>query len=297
MILSKRDAAPGGALAEVVKIRRPFWHAARRALLARVVLIAFALFFLMPFYWMFTSALKSNQELSQFPPTFFPQEWHWESFGNAVNYIPFFQFLRNTLIITVLSTVGAVISNPIIAYGFSRISWKYRDTIFYLVVATIFIPYPVIMVGLFDVFARLGWINTFLPLIVPAFFGNAFYIFILRQFMLQIPQDLSDAARIDGANEAQILWQVILPLVRPAITVVAIFSIVGAWNDFLAPLIYLQDDSLYTLAIGLQYFRSTHSIEFNLLMAASTLIVLPIVVLFLLFQRFFVEGIAVSGLR
>lgn len=297
MILSNHEASQLKTAEETVVIKPVFWRNVLRGAGARLALIVFALFFLMPFYWMVSSALKSGAELSVFPPTLFPRDLHWNSFVDAVNFIPFARFFRNTLIITAISTLGAVISNPIIAYGFSRINWKYRDTIFYLVVSTIFIPFPVIMVGLFDVFAKLQWINTFLPLIVPAFFGNAFYIFILRQFMLQIPADLSDAARLDGANEGQILARVLLPLVKPAITVVAIFSIVNAWNDFLGPLIYLQDDTMYTLSIGLQYFRSTHNVEFNLLMAASTLIVLPIMVLFMLFQRFFIEGVAVSGLR
>jgi multiple sugar transport system permease protein len=201
----------------------------------------------------------------------------------------------NTVLVTFWVMVGSVVSNPLIAYGFSRIQWRFRDSIFFLVIATIFIPFPVIMVALFDIFASLGWVNTFLPLIVPAFFGNATYIFILRQFMLQIPQELSDAARIDGANELIILARIILPLVTPAITVVAILSSVAAWNDFLSPLIYLQEEALYTLSIGLQYFRSIHSVQFNLLMAASTLTVLPVVILFLVFQRFFVEGVVVTA--
>lgn len=266
-----------------------------RNLPARLMLIAFSLIFLTPFYWMVTTALKDSAELANFPPTLFPQTLHWENFTAAVNAIPFGQFMLNTMIITFGVMIGSVVSNPLIAYGFSRIQWRFRDSIFYLVIATIFIPFPVIMVALFDIFASLGWVNTFLPLIVPAFFGNATYIFILRQFMLQIPQEISDAARIDGANELRILVTIILPLVTPAITVVAILSIVGAWNDFLSPLIYLQEEALYTLSIGLQYFRSIHSVQFNLLMAASTLTVLPVVILFLVFQRFFVEGVVVTA--
>ncbi len=259
------------------------------------MLITFSLIFFTPFYWMVVTALKDSAELAKFPPTMLPQTLHWENFAAAVDYFPFVRFMLNTLLITLGAMIGSVISNPLIAYGFSRIQWRFRDSIFYLVIATIFIPFPVIMVALFDIFASLGWVNTFLPLIVPAFFGNATYIFILRQFMLQIPQEISDAARIDGASELRILFSIILPLITPAITVVAIFSFVGTWNDFLSPLIYLQEEALYTLSIGLQYFRSTHSVQFNLLMAASTLTVLPVVILFLVFQRFFIEGVVVTA--
>jgi multiple sugar transport system permease protein len=201
------------------------------------------------------------------------------------------------VIITVGVTIGAVISNTVVAYGFSRIRWPGRDIIFYIVIATVFIPFPVIMVALFDIFAKLGWVNTFNPIIVPAFFGNPFYIFLLRQFMLSIPSELSDAARVDGANEFQIFYRVVLPLTKPAVTVVAIFAAITAWNEFLLPLIYLQDEEKYPLSIGLALFRQTHDVTFNLLMAASTLVVIPVVILFLAFQRFFIEGITVGGVK
>jgi multiple sugar transport system permease protein len=201
------------------------------------------------------------------------------------------------MIITIGATIGAVVSNTIVAYGFSRIRWPGRDVIFYIVIATVFIPFPVIMVALFDIFAKLGWVNTFYPLIVPAFFGNPFYIFLLRQFMLAIPTELSDAARVDGANEFQIFARVILPLSLPAVTVVAIFAAIAAWNEFLTPLIYLHDEDLYPLSIGLALFTSAHDVNFNLLMAASTLVVLPVVVAFLFLQRFFIEGITVGGVK
>ena len=269
----------------------------RKLIFARLTLLPLCALFLTPLYWMVITALKSDQELTQFPPTLIPHDPQWSNFIEAVQFIPFGTYLWNTSVITFFSILGAAISNPIIAYGFSRIQWPGRDKVFYFVIATIFIPFPVLMVALFDIFARIGWVNTFLPLIVPMFFRNPFWIFLIRQFMMQIPNEISDAARVDGAGEFQVFYRIILPLCKPAIAVVAIFAAVHAWNDFLGPLIYLQDESKYTLAIGLQFFRSLHDVEFSLLMAASTLVVLPIVAIFLLFQRFFVEGLTVGGVK
>jgi multiple sugar transport system permease protein len=277
-----------------------------RSVIPRIVLILGAVAFVAPFYWMVISALKTPQELTIFPPTLLPATWAWQNFGDAVSYIPFFLYAFNSTVITVGATIGAVLSNTLIAYGFSRIRWPGRNSIFYLCVATIFLPYPVLLVGLFDIFAKLpsfgfqggtSWVNTFLPLIVPAFFGNPFYIFLMRQFMLGIPRELSDAARVDGASEIQTFWNVILPLTKPAVTVVAILAAVAAWNEFLLPLLYLQENEKYPLAVGLVFFTGEHDVAYNLLMAASTLIVLPVVVLFLLFQRFFIEGITVGGVK
>ena len=269
----------------------------RQTIFARLTLILLCALFLTPLYWMVVTALKPDSELSQFPPTLLPHDPQWSNFMEAVQFIPFGTYLWNTSFITFFSILGAAISNPIIAYGFSRIQWPGRDKVFFLVIATIFIPFPVLMVALFDIFARIGWVNTFLPLIVPMFFGNPFWICLVRQFMMQIPNEISDAARVDGAGELQVFYRIILPLCRPAIAVVAIFAAVHSWNDFIGPLIYLQSESKYTLAIGLQFFRSLHDVEFSLLMAASTLVVLPIIAIFLVFQRFFIEGLSVGSVK
>jgi multiple sugar transport system permease protein len=265
----------------------------------RLILIGMCAVFILPFYWMLALGLKSNSELSLYPPTLYPHDPQWGNFQRSTDVFPFWTFARNTLVITLLTIVGAVISNPIIAYGFSRIEWPGRDKFFLVVLATVFMPFPVIIVALFDIFTRLGWINTFLPLVVPMFFGQAFWIFLMRQFMLQIPKDLSDAARMDGANEFQIFFQIILPLTVPALGVIAIFAGLHAWNDFLGPLLYLIKPELYTLSIGLTFFRSTNAydVQFNLMMAASTLVVLPVIVLFLLFQKSFIEGISVGSIK
>ncbi len=282
--------------------RKPYssdrtWRIFQSQVVARIVLIVGAVFFLSPLYWMVVTAFKETLELSTFPPTLLPTLWRWQNFLDALNQIPFWKYLWNTVVITFFSTLGAVLSNTLIAYGFSRINWIGRDLVFSVVVATIFIPFPATLLPLFIVFAKLHWINTFLPLIVPTFFGNSFYIFLLRQFMSQIPLEISEAARVDGASEWQIFWRLILPLSRPAIAVVALFSAIAAWNNFLGPLIYLQNDDLYPLSIGLQSFRSLHDVQWNLLMAASTLVVLPVILVFLFFQRAFIEGITVGSIR
>jgi multiple sugar transport system permease protein len=256
-----------------------------------------SLLFLIPFYWMLATALKTNTELAHTPTTLWPQHWAWHNFIQAFTTIPFATYFWNTVLYTALTVIGAVLSNLIIAYGFACIDWPGRNIVFYCVLATIFIPFPIAIIPLFDLFAWLHWINTLLPLVVPAFLGNAFYIFLLRQFLLQVPGELLDAARVDGANAWQILWYIVTPIARPALGAIAIMTAVGSWNDFMGPLIYLQDDSLRTLSIGLQAFRSTHDIQFNLLMAASLMVILPVIILFFLFQRFFIEGITLGSIR
>jgi multiple sugar transport system permease protein len=277
----------------------------------RIVLLLVCALFILPFYWMVVTALKTREDLMTYPPVLWPSEFVWSNFRDAVEYIPFFKYLTNTSIITVLTIIGAIVSNPIIAYGFSRIDWPGRDKVFYLVLATVFIPYPVLIVALFDIFAKIprpvldgwrlsfegNWINTFLPLVVPMFFGQAFWVFLMRQFLMQIPHEISDAARIDGAGEFRIFYQIVLPQALPAIGVISIFAGLHAWNDFIGPLIFLLDDSKYTLALGLTFFQSQSELQYSLLMAASTLVVLPVIALFLLFQRTFVEGISLGSIK
>jgi len=272
----------------------------RQQLLSRLFLIVTCLFYLSPMYWMLVTALKSDTELAKFPPTLWPQELIWKNFDQATKTFPFLPYLGNTIFYAAITVIGSVLSNFVIAYGFSRIKWPGRDLLFYPVIASIFIfvqfpVNPITMVPMFSFFAGLGLVNSFLPLVLPTFFGNPFFIFLLRQFMLQIPTSLSEAARLDGANEFQIMGRIVLPLTRPALVVVALLAGVNAWNDFLGPLIYLQNDKLYTLSLGLTFFRTMHRIEFNLMMAASCLVVLPVIVVFLCFQRFFLEGVTLGS--
>ena len=263
----------------------------------RIILVLICAFAMMPFYWMLATSLKSVMELRRVPPSLFPSEFHFEHFSQAVKFIPFFRYTMNSLTYVVFAVIGAVFSNSIIGYGFSRIEWKGREAIFMVVIATMFIPFPVVLVALFDIFAKLKMINTFYPLTIPAFFGSALYIFLMRQYLFSIPKEISEASFIDGCSEFQIFSKVILPLMKPVIGVVAIFTALGAWNDFLGPLIYIQKQELYPLSIGLQFFRSQREVEYSLLMAASTLVVLPVTVIFLCFQRFFVEGITIGAVK
>lgn len=225
--------------------------------------------------------------------------FRWRNFGDAIEAMDMFPtYLRNTLILCVLTVIGTVISSTLVAYGFSRIEWPGRDKVFLLVMATMMIPGSVMMVPLFTLFRDLGWIGTLKPLWVPTFFAGAFNVFLLRQFFRTIPKDLSESAKIDGCSELRIFWQIILPLAKPAITVVALFQFMGTWNDFLGPLIYLTDQDDFTLALGLQFFQSkSGGTQWHYLMAASTLVVLPVIVLFFLAQRTFIEGISMSGLK
>jgi multiple sugar transport system permease protein len=256
-----------------------------------------SIFYIMPYYWMLVTSLKGTMELRAAPPTLFPHEIHFEHYLEAVHFIPFFRYMTNSLTIVIFSVIGAIISNSLVGYGFSRIDWPGREKLFLVVIATMFIPFPVVLVALFDIFAKFRLVNTFFPLIIPAYTGQALYIFMMRQYLLTIPKEISDAGFIDGANEFEIFYRLIVPLMKPVIAVVAIFTALGSWNDFLGPLIYLTRQEMYTLSIGLQFFRSQHEVEYSLLMAASTLVALPVVVIFLCFQRFFVEGITMGAVK
>lgn len=289
----------------------------RTQIVPRIILILMCAIFVLPFYWMLTQSLKSNAELVKYPPTWFVEDPQWSNYKEATEKIPFWRFARNTVFITAMCVIGSLLSNPIIAYGFSRLKWPGRDKVFMVVLATVFMPFPAILVAYvdtwtfiadftkrdFDLFGftfntNIG-MGTFGPLIIPSFLGSAFFVFLLRQFMMQIPYDLSDAARIDGANEWQIFWSVIMPLTKPALGVIAILSGLAAWNDFLGPLIFLLKEKMYTLAIGLTFFQSQadRDIKFNLMMAASVLVVLPVVALFLFFQRYFISGMTVGSIK
>jgi multiple sugar transport system permease protein len=222
----------------------------------------------------------------------------WSNYAMVFKKIPFLTYAKNTLIVCVLSVLGTTFASALVAYGFSRINWPGRDIFFMLTLATMMIPFAVTMVPLYAVFKKLGFIGTLQPLWVPYMFGSAFNIFLLKQFFMTIPQDLTDAARVDGCSELGIFFRMILPLSRPALTVVALFHFMYAWNDFMGPLIYLTNQDTYTLSLGLQIFQSQHGgTEWHLLMAASAMIILPILIMFFFAQKTFVEGIALTGMK
>jgi multiple sugar transport system permease protein len=231
------------------------------------------------------------------PPRWIPSVIQWHNYGDAIREMKYFwRYAGNTLFLCVMNVLGTVSSSALAAYGFSRIPWPGRDKLFLVLLATMMIPFPVVMVPIYSLFKHLGWIGTFLPLWVPSFFAGAFNVFLLRQFFLTIPTDITEAARIDGCNELQIFWKIILPLSRPALLVVALFQFMFTWNDFLGPLVYLTEQNHFTLALGLQNFQSENGgTAWNLLMAASAMVMLPVIILFFFTQKSFIQGIATTG--
>ena len=262
-----------------------------------VLLLAGAVVFILPFVWMLSTSLKPLNETMTVPPRWLPSHIQWDNYPRAIEEMKmFWRYTGNTVYLCAMTVIGTVLSSALAAYGFSRIEWRGRDKVFVLVLATMMIPFPVVMVPLYTLFRELGWIGSFKPLWVPSFMAGAFNVFLLRQFFLTLPKELSEAAKIDGASEWQIFCQVVLPLAKPALIVVALFQFMATWNDFLGPLIYLTDQSDFTLALGLQAYQSREGgTDWHYLMAASTLVVLPVVVLFFFTQRYFVEGIATTG--
>lgn len=263
-------------------------------------LLAFlAIAFLAPLAWMISTSIKPLNETMSLPPRWIPANPQWKNYPEAIAAMgSFWKYAGNSLFLCVMSVIGTVTSSALAAYGFSRIEWRGRDKMFLVLLATMMIPFPVIMVPIYSLFKNLGWIGSFKPLWVPTFFAGAFNVFLLRQFFLALPQDISEAARIDGCSEIQIFLRIILPLCKSALLVVALFQFMFTWNDFLGPLIFLTEQKDYTLALGLQSFQSqSGGTAWHHLMAASTLVVLPVIVLFFFTQRSFIEGIASTGAK
>lgn len=270
------------------------------------VLVVMAVAFAAPLVWMVATSLKPADQAASGSVSLLPSPPSQTLAFAAKNYrevwndetVTFPIYLRNTLIVAGLSVVGMVLSSAVVAYGFARVRWRGRRAMFALVLATMMIPFPVLMAPLYVIFRDLGWIGSLKPLWVPAWFGGAFNIFLLRQFFMTIPHELDEAARLDGCSHWGIFWRIIIPLSRPALAVVALFHFIYVWNDFLAPLIFLTHRDQFTLALGLQLYQSkAGNTPWNLLMAASTLVVAPVLVLFLLTQRSFIQGAAGEGLK
>lgn len=313
-------------------------------LLIYALLIAGSLVFLVPLFWMISTALKPIDQTMSMPPSWLPRQAYvavegqrvpvtvgrsledgrvevmladrttrvvaagdvvttvkprWGNFREAVVKMKYFPlYLKNTLVLCLLTVIGTVTSSALAAYGFARIPWRGRNKVFLLALATMMVPFPVVMVPVYALFRNLGWIGALKPLWVGSFCAGAFNVFLLRQFFLTLPKDLSEAARIDGCGEFRIFWQIILPLARPALMVVGLFQFMATWNDFMGPLIFLTNQKDFTLALGLQFFQSQHGgTEWHYLMAASTLIVLPIILLFFFTQKTFIEGISMTGIK
>ncbi len=264
------------------------------------LLAAVSVAFVLPLVWMVCVSLKPSAEVTQFPPTFFPRTPQLDAFRSVFGSesFDFPLYARNTLIIAVLSGVGMILSSAIAAYGFARIPFRGSRLMFGLAMATMMIPFPVTMVPTYMIFKELGWIGTFKPLWVPAWFGAAFNIFLLRQFFMGIPRELEEAAMIDGCSTWGCFRRIMLPLAKPALAVVALFHFITVWNDLLGPLIYLSHQDQFTLSLGLQFTQGkAGDTPWNELMAATTLTILPVLILFLLAQRTFIRGIASAGLK
>jgi multiple sugar transport system permease protein len=273
-----------------------------RAALARGVVLALlfggAFLTTLPFAWLVSTSLKNRIQIFTYPPEWIPDPWVWSNYKEALTAFPFDLYVRNTLIITGFNLAGTLLTASLAAYGFARLRFPGRDLIFMVLLSTLMLPYAVVMIPRYVIFRELGWLDTWLPLIVPNWFGGtAFFVFLLRQFFRTIPRELSDAARVDGASELRIYWQIVLPLARPALIVVAIFTFLDNWNDFIGPLIYLSNPDKFTVALGLASFQGLYSTQWAYLMAASTVMTVPTVVLFFAAQRYFVRGIVLTGIK
>ena len=251
----------------------------------------------LPLVWMVLTSLKTPDQITAEPYSWWPSPWRWENYAEATTAIPFRQYLGNSLFLCLGNVVGTLVSCSLVAYGFARLRWPGRDAWFAILIATMLLPWQVTMVPRFLVIRELGLYDSLWALILPKFLGEAFYIFLLRQFFLTIPQAMIDAARVDGCSELGVLLRVVLPLARPALATVALLEFVASWNDYGGPLLYLNDPKRFPLAYGLEQFVSSHSSQMNLLLAAATLFTLPMVVLFFFAQRLFVRGISTTGLK
>lgn len=266
------------------------------SLLSHIALAGAAVFMITPFLWMLTTSVKGADEVYRVPPTIIPAALHWENFTHVIDTVPFGRFYVNTIIVTTVITVSQVTTAILAAYVFARIRFPGRDLIFYLYLATLIIPTQVTMLPLFLIVSRLGWIDTYQALIVP-FMANAFSVFFLRQFFLTLPAELEDAARMDGCSRIRFLWQIMLPLSRPALATITLFIFLGFWDEYLWPLVVTNTSSMRTLAIGLRFFIDESGAQFHYMMAAALMAVAPVIAVFFLAQRQFIEGIALTGIK
>jgi len=272
----------------------------RRFIGKAVVFLLLALgaaIYLFPFFWMLSTSLKDPTEINVYPPVWIPSKPRWSNYAEALSYFPFLRYLANTLYLVVMNLIGSLLSSSLAAYAFARLKWPGRDFWFAVLIGTMMLPGAVTMVPQFMLFRDLGWLNSYLPLIVPSFAGNAFNIFLLRQFFRTIPVDLSDCAKLDGCSEFRIFGQILIPLCKPALATIAIFSFMGTWNDYVGPLIYINDNLRYTLSYGLRAFQLKSGSIWHLTMAASIVVAIPTLAVFFAFQRYFIEGITLTGMK
>lgn len=264
----------------------------RYALVALLVAV-----FVFPFVVMLTTAFKVSDEIFRAPPELLPRTWTLDHFIAALTQIPFWRFLINTVVISGLSVLGTLLAAPLVAYSLAKLRWRGRNLLFIMVLATMMLPPQVTLIPIYMMWNKVGATGTILPLVIPAFLGTPFFIFLIRQFLMSVPDELIEAAKVDGASEFRIYWSIVLPIARPALITSAVFQFVWAWTDFLYPLIYLNDEESYTLSIGLYSFLGQHGVQWGPLMAACVLFTLPAFLIFMVFQRYFIGGIATGALK
>jgi ABC-type glycerol-3-phosphate transport system permease component len=262
-----------------------------------LILCLFSVFMIFPLVWMLSTALKPDYKIFIFPPEVIPKPIIWSNFKVIFDLYPIGHYTMNTLFITVMNIIGKLISCTLVGYGFAKFRAPGKNILFVVLLSTMMIPWAVTMVPLFILYKMIGWYNTYLPLWVPAFFGDAFFIFLLRQFIMSVPRELEEAAKMDGANVIKTLWHVIIPIIMPALSVVLIFTFFATWNDFLGPLLFLSDGDKATLQLAIQNLRGQYQVPWNYMMAISVLAVLPCLVVFFIGQRQIVEGIALTGVK
>ncbi len=295
--LMETHATAAVARGDADRARRRLRTAASQAL-AYLLIAAGALVMVIPLVWLLSSSLKDTGKIFLYPPQWIPDPWRPENYGEVFKQIPFVRFYWNTILVTGLAMAGQILSASLVAFGFARLRFPGRDVLFIVLLGTIMIPYQVTLIPTFVLFRMLGWLDTYVPLVLPYWLGGgAFYVFLLRQFYMRLPLDLDDAGRIDGANTFGIYWRIILPQAKPALGVVAVFTFLGHWNDFFNPLIYLNTTEKYTLALGINLFRGYQVTQWNLLMAASVMVTIPCIVLYAVAQRYFIQGIVFTGLK
>lgn len=286
-------------------LSRPFQFVTAERLwrvLIWLMLVGGGILLVMPFLWLVTSSLKAEYQVFQYPPQWIPDPMRFQNYVEALTLRPFHIYLKNTMVIVIVRNIAVLSSASLCAYGFSRLQFPGRDGWFKVVLATMMVPYYVLMIPQYIIFSRMGWVDTFLPLLVPSFFGGgAFNIFLLVQFFRTIPMELADAGRIDGCTEFGVYWRIVLPLAKPVLATVAIFTFLGSWNELMGPLLYLNSPEKYTLALGLTHFQSFFEhggrSMWHLLMAASTVMVIPPILVFFAAQRYFIQGFVLTGIR
>ncbi|MDF2542855.1 MAG: sugar transporter ATP-binding protein [Herbinix sp.] len=281
----------GVKLSESIRFRQ-----AITGTIGTVTLLLGSVLVLYPLIWMLSTALKSDAEV-MINQSLIPWDWRWDNFAKAWNSAPFDIYLKNTIYLTVIGLIGTLLSNTLVAYGFAKLNFKGKDAIFLCVLGTMMIPGMVTMIPSYVLFSKIGWVGTYLPLTIPAFTGGAYNIFLLRQAFMGINSAYSDAAKIEGAGEMKILTKIYVPLTRPVLTTIAVFTFNGRWNDYFGPMLYLNDEKLYTLQLGLRTFRGTAGVEWQKFMAASLIVLIPTVIIYFFMQKYIIQSVAIGGVK